>query len=171
MRDLYEIESELKWLNGLSEEYSEEWDLPLDPTEQRVADITKRIEHLQIDRDRALAGLCKAVKNLEAEQEAFKLEQKRLEKREKAAEYTIGYLKEVISHSVGPLNKWESEDKLHKIGWRKSERLESEQDAEVPECFREIQYKIKRAEIKQSIKEGAVIPGWWIKVYDNLQVK
>lgn len=160
MRKLYEINEELASIEAQLEESGGE-----------ISEALERAwDKIGAERDEKLANYCGYYKNLDAQYKSFDSEAKRLAaiaksykaQRDSLKEFLAGQLKEGESFGNG----------VHKLSWRKSERVEILDPLGVHESFRVPQPdKILKDDIKRAIKEGADIPFAQIVEHQNMQIK
>lgn len=126
------------------------------------------LDQLAMEKADKVENVALYIKNLEAEAEAVKAEKMRFAKRQQALENRVEYLKKYLSNS---LQGEKFSTTKCAISFRKSEKLEIAEDAELPPFFVKIEKKPMAAEIKKAIKGGTDIPGCTIVISNNIQIK
>ena len=143
----------------------------LDCVDKETGEIidVDRLEELELERDSKVEGICLWIKNLKAEVEALKAEKDAFAHRQKVAENKMESLKRYIS---GYLDGTAFESTRVKVSFRKSEALEIEEGAVIPEEFlRYIEPEVKKADLKNALKLGKHIDGVSIVERKNIQIK
>lgn len=133
-----------------------------------IFDIDK-FNALGLERDTKIENIALWIKNLKAEAEALKAEKDNFAARQKAAENKMNSLKQYLSNYLDGA-KYDS-TKV-KVSFRKSETLQIDEGATIPEDF--LKYKepeVNKAELKKALKEGFVVPGVEIVENMNIQIK
>jgi len=159
---LYEIEIMLQSAIDRAEEQAAE-------NEGEISELTSYyLDHWQEQKDIKISNICKLIKNLKAEHEAVANESKRLAERARVAKNKMESVKYWLA---GFLNGEKWQDENSKISWRKSEAVEVADESQVPECFIEMKPQIRKADIKEQIKAGHVVPGCSLVEKRNIQIK
>lgn len=137
----------------------------------------ERLDALQMEREAKLENIALYIKNLAAEADAIKLEEKNLAERRKAKESRADGLRQYLTDALGGA-KFESA--RVKVSFRKSASVEV-QDADALLAFLEnggfsgcIEYlppKIKLKPVGDLIKAGQALPGVAIIEKQNIQIR
>jgi hypothetical protein len=138
--------------------------------------LREKLSALEIDESVKIENTALFLKNLDAETEAIKAEEKALADRRKAKEKKFEWLKAYLSGYMIETGKTRFESAKCALSFRKSEVLEitDEQAAKAYEQGKFLKFsdpKLDIAEIKKAVKSGVIIPGAEIKEKQNLQVK
>jgi len=137
------------------------------PEEQRK--LQEVISRMEIAEGEKLSNICASIKNDLALASTIKEEEARLSKKRKSLEAQAERKKSYVSLHF-KRDKWTNG--IHSLSFRKSETLEIEEGAVIPETYLKPQPpKIDKVKIKADLKQDAVIPGCSIKINHNLQVK
>ena len=165
---LYELAQDYKALmNAIDNE-----EIPEEALIDTIESITAGIE------EKADNIAC-ILKNLAADCEAIRAEEKRLAERRKQKEKAYDRLKEYLSDSLLNLGMTKMETARNKISFRKSESVEIPDEV----VFRDwalinnisfLTYdlpKINKTEIKKALKNGEVIEGAALVTSQNIQIK
>lgn len=134
-----------------------------------IFDIDK-FEELSLERDAKVENVCLWIKNLKAEAEALKAEKDAFAERQKSAEKKMESLKSYIS---GYLEGTPFESAKVKVSFRKSEYLEIDEGADIPDEYLKIKVPdIDKVELKKALKSGSIqIEGVRIVDKQNIQIK
>lgn len=129
----------------------------------------EKFEELGLERDAKIESICLWIKNLKAEAEALKVEKDAFAKRQKAAENKMESLKKYISNY---LDGTSFESAKVKVSFRKSESLEIEEGAVVPDEY--LKFKepdVDKVALKLALKLGKQFEGISIVENKNIQIK
>ena len=127
------------------------------------------IEQLEMDRDKKIRNIACWIRNLEADEKALADQIKTFTTRKNAAKNKRESLKSYLANFLNGA-KWQNSEVA--ISWRKSEVVEVEEGAAIPEKY--LRYKepeINKAAIKTDLKAGASIYGCQLVTKNNIQVK
>lgn len=152
--NLYEIENEI--LKCVDEETGEIFDV-------------EKFEELELARDVKIENICLWIKNLKAEAEALKLEKDAFAQRQKTAENKMESLKKYINNFLAGAS---FESAKVKVSYRKSEAIEIEEGANIPEEY--LKHKdpeVNKTELKKAIKAGLQVDGVSVVKNRNIQIK
>lgn len=126
---------------------------------------------LEIERKDKLESVALYIKSLEADAAAIKAEEKALSDRravkEKKAERLRGYL----SYSMECFGDRKLETPRVAIGFRKSEVVEIEDEALIPQTWLKYKTSVDKAGIKKALKAGEFVHGAQLIERQNLQIK
>lgn len=113
------------------------------------------------------------IKQMEYEIDILDSELKRLQGLKKSRENAIDRLKHNISEAMKLYGYDKIETPVLKLSFRKSETVEIDSEALIPDFYKPIQVicKVDKTLIKNAIKEGQEVPGAHIEVHQNLQIK
>lgn len=161
---LYEINNEMKMalddvLNSVDEETGE--------VDESYVHI---LEDLQMQRDEKLDNIGAYIKNLAAEAEAIKTEEKKLAERRKATENKVERLKNYVAEI---LNGEKFESSRVAFSFRRSEQVVIPDEEHLDERYlvREVTWKPDKKAIKEAIKSGELVVGAYLETKNNLQIK
>ena len=130
---------------------------------------TAAIEQLEMDRDTKIRNIACRIKNLEADEKALGDQIKTFTARKNAAKNKRESLKSYLAAFLNG-KKWQNSEVA--ISWRKSESVEVEDGAAIPEKY--LRYKepeINKAQLKADLKAGTVVYGCQLVTKNNIQVK
>lgn len=129
----------------------------------------EKLNQLSMARDEKIEGIALWIKNLTAAAAALKAEEQSFAERRKVTENKLKSLK---SYLTEVLDGQKFETTQVKVSFRKSESLEIEEGAKVPEEF--LKYKdpeINKTELKKAVKGGLELEGVQIVQKQNVQIK
>ena len=130
---------------------------------------TAAIEQLEMDRDTKIRNIACWIKNLESDEKALAEQIKTFTARKNAAKNKRESLKSYLAAFLNG-KKWQNSEVA--ISWRKSESVEVEEGAAIPEQY--LRYKepeINKAQLKADLKAGTVVYGCQLVTKNNIQVK
>ena len=128
-----------------------------------------RFEELEMTRDAKVESICLWIKNLKAEAEALKSEKENFAQRQKAAENKMESLKRYITNY---LDGTPFKSTKVNVSFRKSESLEIEEGAVIPDEFlRFKEPEVNKTELKKALKLGTKIDGVSIVENHNIQIR
>ncbi len=130
---------------------------------------TAAIEQLEMDRDTKIRNIACWIKNLESDEKALGEQIKTFTARKNAAKNKRESLKSYLAAFLNG-KKWQNSEVA--ISWRKSESVEVEDGAAIPEQY--LRYKepeINKAQLKADLKAGTVVYGCQLVTKNNIQVK
>jgi FtsZ-binding cell division protein ZapB len=156
--NLYEIDSQISGL--------------IDPETGEVMDI-EAFEQLEMERNQKIENIACWIKNLKSDAAELKAEEKSLAERRDAKESKADRL---TAYLVQILNGSKFESARCKVGFRKSTRLQIEDETEFvrycdPAFLIQQPPKIDKAAIKEAIKGGSAVDGAEIIEANNIQIK
>ena len=130
---------------------------------------TAAIEQLEMDRDTKIRNIACWIKNLESDEKALAEQIKTFTARKNAAKNKRESLKSYLAAFLNG-KKWQNSEVA--ISWRKSEAVEVEEGAAIPEQY--LRYKepeINKAQLKADLKAGTVVYGCQLVTKNNIQIK
>lgn len=130
---------------------------------------TAAIEQLEMDRDTKIRNIACWIRNLESDEKQLAEQEKIFRERKTACKNKREQLKGYLSAFLNG-KKWQNSEVA--ISWRKSESVEVEEGAAIPEQY--LRYKepeINKAAIKADLKAGQMVYGCQLVVKNNIQIK
>lgn len=164
---LYEINEELlrldSELDSANEIYSE--DRPV------AAQIQNAFDSLQLRREVKIENLALLIKQADGFSELINDEISVLKERKAVHERKVGWLKNYLTFCMQDGEKFET-GKV-RIGWRKSESVEFDDESLIPKEFlrEKITYEPNKTLIKETIKNGTPVPYCRVVEKKNIQIK
>ena len=138
-------------------------------------DLIEKLESLDAELEEKADNIACVIKQLAAESEAIKAEEKRLNQRRSAKENNADRLKQYLSECLLRVGRQTLETPRNKITFRKSKSVEIEDYKALRESYPEFvkpqEPKIDKTAVKKLLEEGADIPGCRIQVNQNIQIK
>jgi hypothetical protein len=148
-------------------------DACLEQAEQAEGEITEDwsafLDDVKMERDEKALGIADYIKGELAEAEAIKKEKDALAKRQKTHENRAESLKAYLSAYIKEGDKITGPHSV--IAWRASKAVRILDEAALPECYWKIERTPMKAEIKDAIKNGAVVPGAEVVEKQSIQIK
>ena len=147
----------------------EDFDLIVDEETGEVLNIDE-LDALNLAKDEKIENVCLWIKNLEAEADAIKTEEKNLEARRKSKENKVKSLKGYVAYALGG-KKFETPRVA--VSYRKSESVKIDDDYAIPDkwCELSVLKKPNKKLIKEALKKGEHIAGAELIEKNNLQIK
>jgi hypothetical protein len=133
-------------------------------------DLEFSIDAIEEALDAKLESCAKLIRSLEAEEEVFKAEAKRLQEKSKSRAASAERLKNYVAACLkGQIYK----TKTFNFTYRKSEAVEILDETLLPEEFirQKVSYEPDKTAIKESIKQGQFVKGATLVSKINLQIK
>lgn len=148
-------------------------DLQVDEETGEIVFDVDDLDALQVAKESKLEACACYVKELEAQAEMIKAEEKALAERRKVKENAAKRLRDYIAGSMLLDGTTKLETARVKLSFRKSETLEVLNAEMVPDEFMTVRTEKKpdKKAIKQAIKDGKRVDGCAVYVHNNLQVK
>ena len=155
-------------LYELSKEFENfEWEFDEETGELLNADD---LDNIQMEFNNKVSNCIWFYKNQQAEAEALKAEKQKLAERQKRAEKQAERMKEYLAFCLHG-EKWQSEDKLLKITYRKSVEVQADINLVGAEYLRYKEPELNKAKIKSALKAGETIEGAELIEKQNIQIQ
>lgn len=131
----------------------------------------KELEKLQIAKDEKLEAVGCYIKNLNADINAFKEEEKNMKKRREVLEHKVERLEKYVS-SVLNGEKWDKSTKVQ-FSFRESTQTIIDDESLLPKKFlvKKIDYSPDKKAIKEVLESGKTVKGAHLNTVKNIQVK
>ena len=111
------------------------------------------------------------MRNLEADEKAFKEEATRLSDCAKRAKEKREYLKEYVDVTLKSMGLRKVETELFKLSYRKSKAVNITSFEELPDDFLKVTTTIDKAGIRKALTDGEEVAGAELVENTNLQIK
>jgi len=160
---LYEIHADYEQLMDEARAYAAEHDGEIPP------ELDAAIEEVSATYEAKVINCGHMYKNITAEAEAIKAEEKRLADRRKGLEREAEWLKSYISREALPGVKYNYPTLA--ISWRSSKETIILNEAEIPEEFCRVKIEPNKTEIKKAILAGRTVPGAQVENKQTIQIK
>lgn len=122
--------------------------------------------------ENAIDDVVKAIRNKQAEVEAFKAEADRLTEKKQAAEKAVDGMKKLILDYMRATDQKKTGTGLFTVSRRSSKSCELTDETKIPEQYLIPQpAKIDKKAILAQLKEGAEIPGAQLKESESIMIK
>lgn len=128
----------------------------------------KKFDDLQMARSEKIENVGLYVKNLRADVDAYKNEIKAFQERKEQAEHKIESLENWLQYALDGARL--KTDRIQ-ISYRKSTRVEIDEDAKLPKEFVKITATPNKAEIKRYLNQGFELPGVRLEEHQNMTIK
>ena len=144
---------------------------------QAEGELTPEVESaLQINKeDLEVKGINYGfvIRKLDYEIDTIDSEIKRLQGLKSARNNAIDRLKSSLSGAMMLFDINEIKTPLLTVNFRKSESIDILEEAEIPEEFIKIEVKRtpNKVDIKKAIKSGQIVPGAYLSINQNIQIK
>ena len=167
---LYELEKAKAELleNGFNEQC-----IDLETGEIDQDKVNALLEQLDGDINAKLESIGCYIKNLSAEVDAFKTEEKSLKERREQKEKKIESLETFLKDAMLRNNKEKFETAKVKLGFRKSESIEVDENIKLDEKYyiTKVTQTVDKKFLKEELKSGVIIDGVRLIEKQNLQIK
>jgi len=129
------------------------------------------LEELQMQKDEKLENIGCYIKNLTADVNAFKEEEKVMKKRREVIEHKIERLKKYVSLILNG-EKWDKSTKVQ-FNFTESTQTIIDDESLIPKKFlvKKTDYSPDKNAIKEAIKSGKKVKGAHLNTVKNIQVK
>ena len=129
----------------------------------------ERLHGLQMERRQKIRNIACWIKNLLADARAYEEEEKTFSARKTAAKNKADSLKQYLSDC---LHGEKIQDKEFSIGWRKSQQVQIDAGATIPEAYLiPTPSKVDKQGLKEALKQGRILPGIYLLEKENIQIK
>lgn len=128
----------------------------------------EKFNDLQMARSEKIENVGLYVKNLRADVDAYKNEIKAFQERKEQAEHKIESLESWLRYALDGARL--KTDRIQ-ISYRKSTRVEIDEDAKLPEEFVKVTTTPNKTEIKKYLKQGFDLPGVHLEECQNMTIK
>ena len=136
-----------------------------------IDDIKDTLDAIHEDFNTKINNICKLMRNLEADEKAFKEEATRLSDCAKRAKEKREHLKEYIDETLKAMGLKNVETDLFKLSYRKSKAVNITSFEALPDDFVKITTTIDKAGIKKALADGEEVAGAELVENMNLQIK
>lgn len=158
---LYEIDKSIR----------EFWNKIIEQEGELTEEDIKQLEELEVAKNDKLKAYGVIIREIKADIDTCKAEKKRLEELANRLQNRQDWLKLRLVEFMNnnEIDKFESPEV--NISFRKSQSLKDGDIDNLPEQFIKIEKKADRTAIKDFIKNGGKIDGWYIEDNKNIQIK
>lgn len=167
---LYDIDRKIAELleNGYNEEC-----IDAETGEFLEGKVEELLAQYECDRAVKIENIALYIKNLNAEAEAIKQEEKKLADRRKAKENKIARLEEYLTNSLISNDETKFESSRCSLSFRKSVKVIIADEKSLPVGYlkEKIEYTADKTRIKKDLQNGIEIMGARLEEKQNLQIK
>lgn len=167
---LYDIDRKIAELieNGYNEEC-----VDAETGEFLEGKVEELLSQYECDRAVKIENIALYIKNLNAEAEAIKQEEKKLADRRKAKENKATRLEEYLASSLIGNNETKFESSRCSLSFRKSVKVIVTDEKSLPDDYvkQKIEYTADKTKIKKDLQSGIEIMGARLEEKQNLQIK
>lgn len=167
---LYDIDRKIAELleNGYNEEC-----IDAETGEFLEGKVEELLAQYECDRATKIENIALYIKNLNAEAEAIKQEEKKLAERRKAKENKVTRLEEYLTNSLLLNDETKFESSRCSLSFRKSVKVIIADEKSLPVGYlkEKIEYTADKTKIKKDLQNGIEIMGARLEEKQNLQIK
>lgn len=143
---------------------------------EEVDEITEELEemanNLNIAIEEKSDNYVKMIKNLDADVEAFKNQEKIFNKKRKTAENKIAWLKKNLQASMEQTGRKKVETELFTISIQKNKpALDITSEDNIGDEYYKVERTLNKKDLLNDIKEGLIIDGVGIKQTESLRIR
>lgn len=143
---------------------------------EEVDEITEELEemanNLNIAIEEKSDNYVKMIKNLDADVEAYKNQEKIFNKKRKTAENKISWLKKNLQSSMEQTGRKKVETELFTISIQKNTpSLDIKSEDNIGDEYYKIERTLNKRDLLNDIKEGLIIDGVGIKQTESLRIR
>ena len=158
MATLYELNNTYQYL------------LNMDLDEETLQDTLDSI-NFQDDLENKVDGYCRVLRELEAEEEKFSAEIKRLQEAKKRITTRKEKLKTNLQENLISMNALKVNAGTFALSFRKSKKVEIENETLLAEKFFKVKKEVNKTELAKALKAGEEVAGASLVESMNLQIK
>ena len=158
MATLYELNNTYRYL------------LNMDLDEEALQDTLDSL-NFQDDLENKVDGYCRVLRELEAEEEKFSAEIKRLQEAKKRISTRKEKLKTNLQDNLISMNALKVNAGTFALSFRKSKKVEIENETLLAEKFFKVKKEVNKTELAKALKAGEEVVGASLVESMNLQIK
>lgn len=135
-------------------------------------EMQEMADNLNVEIEEKCDNYAKMIRNLEADVEAFKNQEKIFNEKRKSGENKISWLKKNLQSSMEQTGRKKVETELFTISIQKNKpALEITDENNIDDSYYIIERKLNKKELLSDIKEGLIIDGVGIKQTESLRIR
>lgn len=143
---------------------------------ENADEITEEMQemanNLNVEIEEKCDNYAKMIKNLEADVEAFKNQEKIFNEKRKTAENKVKWLKQNLQASMEQTGRKKVKTNLFSFNIQKNApSLEITNENNIDDSYYVIERKLNKKELLKDIKEGLIIDGVGIKQTESLRIR
>nr|DAU66064.1 MAG TPA: resistance protein [Caudoviricetes sp.] len=144
----------------------------LEEADEITEELEEMANNLNIAIEEKSDNYVKMIKNLEADVEAFKNQEKIFNKKRKTAENKIGWLKKNLQSSMEQTGRKKVKTELFTISIQKNTpALDITSEDNIGDEYYKIERTLNKKDLLNDIKEGLIIDGVGIKQTESLRIR
>lgn len=144
----------------------------LEEADEITEELEEMANNLNIAIEEKSDNYVKMIKNLEADVEAFKNQEKIFNKKRKTAENKIGWLKKNLQSSMEQTGRKKVKTELFTISIQKNTpALDITSEDNIGDEYYKVERTLNKRDLLNDIKEGLIIDGVGIKQSESLRIR
>lgn len=144
----------------------------LEEADEITEELEEMANNLNIAIEEKSDNYVKMIKNLEADVEAFKNQEKIFNKKRKTAENKIGWLKKNLQSSMEQTGRKKVKTELFTISIQKNTpALDITSEDNIGDEYYKVERTLNKRDLLNDIKEGLIIDGVGIKQTESLRIR
>ena len=144
----------------------------LEEADEITEELEEMANNLNIAIEEKSDNYVKMIKNLDADVEAFKNQEKIFNKKRKTAENKIAWLKKNLQSSMEQTGRKKVKTKLFTVSLQKNApSLEITNEKNIDDSYYVIERKLNKRALLGDIKEGLIVDGVGIKQSESLRIR
>lgn len=135
-------------------------------------EMQEMANNLNVEIEEKCDNYAKMIKNLEADVEAFKNQEKKFNEKRKSAENKVKWLKQNLQASMELQNRKKVKTDLFSFNIQKNApSLEIKDEKNIDDSYYVIERKLNKRELLNDIKEGLIVDGVELKQSESLRIR
>lgn len=135
-------------------------------------EMQEMANNLNVEIEEKCDNYAKMIKNLEADVEAFKNQEKKFNEKRKSAENKVKWLKQNLQASMELQGRKKVKTDLFSFNIQKNApSLEIRDENNIDDSYYVIERKLNKRELLNDIKEGLIVDGVEIKQTESLRIR
>ena len=144
----------------------------LEEADEITEELEEMANNLNIAIEEKSDNYVKMIKNLDADVEAYKNQEKQFNKKRKTAENKISWLKKNLQSSMEQTGRKKVKTKLFTVSLQKNApSLEITDEKNIDDSYYVIERKLNKRELLSDIKEGLIVDGVELKQTESLRIR
>lgn len=135
-------------------------------------EMQEMADNLNVEIEEKCDNYGKMIRNLEADVEAFKNQEKIFNEKRKSAENKVKWLKQNLQASMEQTGRKKVKTKLFTVSLQKNApSLEITNENNIDDSYYVIERKLNKRELLSDIKEGLIVEGVELKQTESLRIR
>lgn len=144
----------------------------LEEADEITEELEEMANNLNIAIEEKSDNYVKMIKNLDADVEAYKNQEKIFNKKRKTAENKIAWLKKNLQSSMEQIERKKVETELFTISIQKNKpSLDIKSEDNIGDEYYKVERTLNKRDLLNDIKEGLIIDGVGIKQTESLRIR